>query len=103
MRILNDQDFADEIKSGLAFVDFFAEWCGPCKMIGPVLEQLAPEYEGKINFFKLDVDKAPTTAQNYGVMSVPTMILFKDGEIIEQMVGFKPADDLRNQLDQHIA
>lgn len=76
------------------FVDFWAEWCGPCKMIGPVVEELATEFDGKVKIGKLNVDENGSTAQTYGVMSIPTLILFKDGKEIDRVVGFKPKEEL---------
>lgn len=90
MLILNDQNFEQEVlKAGLpAMVDFFADWCMPCKMAAPVLEELAEEYEGKVKIAKVDVDRSQALAQKYGVMSIPTVIVFKDGQEAERQVGF---------------
>lgn len=76
------------------FVDFWADWCGPCKMVGPVVEELAEDFKGKAKIGKLNVDENGTTAQAYGVMSIPTLILFKDGKEVERVVGFKPKEEL---------
>lgn len=81
-------DFADKIKSGVALVDFWAEWCGPCKMAGPIIDELSVEYAGKILVGKVDVDAEVELAGKYGVMSIPTIILFKDGVEIGRQVGF---------------
>jgi thioredoxin 1 len=83
-------------------VDFWAVWCGPCKMIAPVLEQIAQEYEGQLQVAKLDVDHNGQTAMNYGVMSIPTLILFKGGEAVERIVGFMPKDKLLKRLTPHL-
>ncbi len=85
---LTDTDFATQIKTGLAFVDFWAEWCGPCKMSGPIIDQMADEYVGKILVGKVDVDKFPDLAQKYSCLSIPTVILFRDGVEIGRQVGF---------------
>lgn len=82
------QDFDEKVKKGVALVDFWAEWCGPCKMAGPVIEDLAEEYAGKLLVAKLDVDAEPEVAGKYGVMSIPTVILFKDGVEVGRQVGF---------------
>ena len=103
MAIINatDQNFAENIKEGLVLVDFWAPWCGPCKMIAPVLEELDGEFEGKATIVKVDVDDNQGTASNYGVMSIPTLILFKDGEIVDKVVGFKPKEALAELLEKH--
>jgi len=82
-----------------ALVDFWATWCGPCRMVAPVVEELADEYDGKIGFAKLDVDQNPKIASRYGIMSIPTLILFKDGKPVSNMVGFRPKNDLKKNLD----
>ena len=83
-------------------VDFWAEWCGPCKAIGPVVAELAKEYDGKAEFAKVNVDVAPLLASTYGVMSIPTLIVFKNGEPASQVIGFKSKDDLKKLLDSAI-
>lgn len=79
-------------------VDFWATWCGPCKMIAPVIEELAQELDGKIVVAKLDVDQAPDIAGRYGVMSIPTMLVFEDGKVVKHTVGFQPKDRLKAWL-----
>ena len=85
---LTKTDFDEKIKTGLALVDFWAAWCGPCKMAAPVLEELSGQYAGKVLVAKLDVDAEPDVAAKYGVMSIPTVILFKDGVEAGRQVGF---------------
>ena len=80
-------------------VDFWAEWCGPCRMVSPIVEELAEEYEGKISFAKLDVDQNPRTASKYGIMSIPTLLIFKDGNPVSNIVGFRPKAELKRHLD----
>ena len=80
------------------FVDFWATWCGPCRMVGPIVEQLADEYEGQVVFAKVDVDEEPDLARRYQIYSIPNMIIFKDGEIAEQIVGARP----KAMLDEKI-
>ena len=90
MKIVNTKEF-DEIKdTGIVLVDFYADWCGPCKMITPVLEELSEEYKGKINIVKVNVDNDGEVASRYGVMSIPNLILLKDGQLVKQVVGFQP-------------
>ncbi len=80
-------------------VDFWAAWCGPCRMVAPVVEELAEEYEGRISFAKVDVDQNPKTAARYSIMSIPTLLIFKKGEPISQVVGFRPKEELKRSLD----
>lgn len=80
-------------------VDFWAAWCGPCRMVAPIVEELAEEYEGKISFAKLDVDRNPKTASKYSIMSIPTLLIFKNGNPISNIVGFRPKAELKRSLD----
>ena len=100
MLILTDVNFEEEVlKSNLpVLVDFFATWCGPCKMMGPIVEELAKELEGKVKVVEVDVDKAPQSAEKYAIMSVPTLILFKNGQVVKQMVGFQSKADLVKEI-----
>jgi thioredoxin 1 len=84
-------------------VDFWAVWCGPCKMIAPVLEQIAVEYDGQLQVAKLDVDHNSQSAMQYGVMSIPTLILFKDGQPVERIVGFMPKEKLLKRITPHLS
>ncbi len=96
-----DDNFDEEVlKSKLpVLVDFFAEWCGPCKMMGPVIDELAREYDGKWKIGKCDVDASGATAQKYGVQSIPTLIVFKDGKEVDRMMGFQSKDVLMKKLE----
>ena len=98
---LNKADFDQAVNAGddLVVVDFFATWCGPCKMLGPVLEELAGEMEGQADFYKLDIDEAPDIANRFGVMSVPTLVLFQDGQEIKRTLGFQPKSKLKALFD----
>lgn len=102
--IVTDQNFADEVLKSKApvLVDFFAEWCGPCKMIAPLVEELAKEYEGKAKIVKLDVDASMDSAQTYGVMSIPTLIFFKDGKEVDRSVGAMSKDAMAEKLNSLI-
>jgi len=80
-------------------VDFWAAWCAPCRMVSPIVEELAEEYEGRIGFAKLDVDQNPKTASKYGIMSIPTLLIFKNGNPVSNIVGFRPKAELKRSLD----
>ena len=102
--IVTDSTFALDVEKadGVVLVDFWATWCGPCKMIAPIVEQIASENEGKITVAKLDVDANGETAMKYGVMSIPTLILFKNGQPVERLVGYMPKERLMNKIKPHI-
>ncbi|KGX89048.1 thioredoxin [Pontibacillus litoralis] len=103
MAIVNatDQNFKQETGEGLVLADFWAPWCGPCKMIAPVLEELDAEMGDKVKVVKLDVDENQETAGNFGVMSIPTLLLFKDGQVVDQVVGFQPKEALVEFVNKH--
>jgi len=97
---LTDQNFENEVKASQIpiLVDFWAEWCAPCRMVAPVLDELAEEFDGKVKIGKLNVDQNRSVAAQYGVMSIPTLILFKNGELVEQMVGAQPKENLQKVI-----
>ncbi len=101
---LNDSNFKQEVLSERlpVLVDFSAVWCGPCKAIAPIIEELAKEYEGRFKICKLDVDNGENTATNYGVMSVPTLMIFKDGKVAEQAVGALSKQQLKKKIEAHL-
>jgi len=80
-------------------VDFWAPWCGPCRMVAPVVEELAEDYDGQVSFVKLNVDNAPQVASRYGIMSIPTLMLFKKGEPVDTIIGFRPKEELKKSLE----
>ncbi len=101
---LTDGNFDDSvIKSTVpVLVDFWAEWCGPCRMIAPTVEELATDYDGKVTIGKLNVDDNPNTATQFGVRSIPTLLLFKGGEVVESVVGLTDKTRLQALLDKHL-
>ena len=101
---LDKNNFEDEIKKSEVpvLVDFWAEWCGPCKMIAPILEEVAGDYEGKLKIGKVNVDDNQELAARFNVMSIPMLLLFKKGEAVDQMVGAMSKDQLVGKLDPHI-
>jgi thioredoxin 1 len=98
---VTDQNFETTVASStqLVLVDFWATWCAPCKMLRPVVEELATEYEGRVTVAELDVDANPLTASKFGVLSIPSLILFREGKPAERIVGYKPKAYLRQKID----
>ena len=101
---INDNNFDEEIKNSKVpvLVDFWAEWCGPCKQIGPMLEEIAESRQDKLKIFKVNIDKNPNTPQKFGVRGIPTLMLFKDGNLIDTKVGSLPKSDLESWLDPNL-
>jgi thioredoxin 1 len=102
---VTDGDFEQEVEqhSGLTVVDFWATWCGPCRMIAPIMDQIATEYDGKVKVTKLDVDANIKTATRFNVRSIPTILFFKDGKLVDQIVGAVPKATIESKLQQHAA
>lgn len=99
-----DANFAEDVLNSdiPVLVDFWAVWCGPCQMMTPIIEELATEYEGKMKIGKLDVDANPDTAQKYGIMSIPSLKIFKNGEIIEEMTGALAKEALKEKIEANL-
>jgi thioredoxin 1 len=102
---VSDAQWDQEIlKSDLpVLVDFWAPWCGPCRMVSPIVEELADEYNGKVAFYKLNTDDNVNTASKYGIRSIPTLLVFKGGEIVDQLIGFRPKSDLKRSIDKALS
>ena len=102
-KVINSNEFKNQVldSSDVVMVDFFAEWCGPCKMLAPVLEELSSEMAGRAKILKVDVDKSPDLAQKYGISGVPTVMVFRNGAPVDKMVGFQPKQALKRKLEQH--
>ena len=99
MKILNSSEFDSAIAKGLVLVDFYADWCGPCKMLGPVLEELANKMD-QVDFYKLNVDASSDIAGRYGVQAIPNLIIFKDGKAEDQITGFVPESEIVSHLEK---
>jgi thioredoxin 1 len=102
---VTDSSFDEEVIQAdtPVLVDFWADWCAPCKMISPIVEELAGEFDGKVKFTKLDVDSNPKSASSYGIRGIPTMLIFNEGEPVDQVVGVVPKSVLKKRLEQAIA
>jgi len=102
INILTDENFDSVIKSGVSLVDFWAAWCGPCKVVGPIVDEVADEMKDEANICKLNVDQNKETAKKYGIQSIPTMIIFKDGNPVQKLVGVKPKLAMIKAIRSHI-
>ena len=99
---LDEAGFDDAVSSGLSVVDLWAPWCMPCQMIAPIIEELSKEYEGKISFYKLNIDEHQGPAAKHQVMSIPTLLVFKDGQVVDRIVGALPKDSIKSKLEAHL-
>ncbi len=102
MHELSENEYQEKVSSGTVLLDFSAEWCGPCKAMLPVLRKLADEYGTKINVYSVDIDKEPGIAAKNGVMSVPTFVLFHQGQPVDRLVGAVPERELRKRIDSWV-
>ena len=98
---INDDNFVAETNSGVTITDFWATWCGPCRMQSPVVETVSEKMDN-VKFTKMDVDENPATAQEFGIMAIPTLLVKKDGEVVERLTGFTPAHQLQAILAKHV-
>lgn len=99
---LTETTFDQAVSKGLAVVDLWAPWCGPCRMIAPIIEELATEYDGRILFYKLNIDEQQAPAVKYQVMSIPTLLVFKNGSVVDRIVGAQPKEKIKAKLDKHL-
>ena len=104
MEIIKQDNFDEKVLGSdlPVLIDFWAEWCGPCRMVGPVVEELAKNYQGKALVGKVNVDEERSLAQKYRVFSIPTLFIFKDGQVVDQLVGARPYEDIARVLDKHV-
>lgn len=102
---VTEATFQDDVLNSKepVLVDFWAEWCGPCKMIAPLVDQIATEYEGKVRVAKMDADINPEVLQRYNIMGIPTLILFKNGEAVERITGYQPKEKIAGKLAPHLS
>jgi thioredoxin 1 len=98
IKYLDDANFESSISKGVTLVDFYADWCGPCRMIAPIVNELADEFHGKATVAKLDIDKSQNATTQFGVTSIPTLILFKDGKEVKKVVGVRDKDSIKQMI-----
>jgi thioredoxin 1 len=102
LKTLTDSNFDQETKNGVVLVDFWAEWCGPCRRLAPTVDALASEFEGRATVGKLNVDENPSVPGRFMIRGIPTLLLFKDGQLAETMVGLAPKEDIARLIEKHL-
>jgi thioredoxin 1 len=102
LKTFTDSNFDHEIRSGVTLVDFWAEWCGPCRRIAPIVEQLAGEYEGRASVAKLNVDENPNIPGRFMIRGIPTLLLFKNGQLADTIVGLASKEEIARMIDKHL-
>lgn len=103
VKTFTDADFDASVKEGVVLVDFWAEWCAPCRRLAPIVDQLADEYDGRLTVAKVNIDENPQTPMRFAIRGIPTLLLFKDGDLKETVVGLAGKDDLSRVIDKHLA
>lgn len=101
VKVVTDNDFNQNTDSGLTLTDFWATWCGPCRMQSPVIDQLDEEGAGDVSYYKMDVDENPETAREFGIMSIPTLLIKKDGEVVDKLIGYHSKEQIESTLAQY--
>jgi thioredoxin 1 len=102
VKTFTDGNFDTEIKSGVTMVDFWAEWCGPCRLLAPTVDAIATEYDGRVSVAKLNIDENPNVLGRFMIRGIPTLLIFKNGELADQIVGLAPKEEITKKLDQHL-
>lgn len=102
LKTLTDSNFDQEIQTGVVLVDFWAEWCGPCRRIAPIVEELAGQYDGRATVGKLNVDENPNVPGRFMIRGIPTLLLFKNGQLADTLVGLAPKEDIAKMIDKHL-
>ena len=102
VKTFTDSNFDDETKAGVVLVDFWAEWCGPCRRLAPTVDALASEFDGRATVAKLNVDENPNVPGRYAIRGIPTLLLFKEGQLAETIVGLVPKEDIARMIERHL-
>ena len=102
VKIITDSNFDEEIKNGVTLVDFWAEWCGPCRRLAPAVDAIATEYDGRAKVAKMNVDENPNVPGRFMIRGIPTLLIFKNGQLADQIVGLVPKEEITKKLDQHL-
>lgn len=100
--VLNKDNFDKTVENGVVLVDFWATWCGPCKMLAPTIDAIATEYKNRVVVGKVDVDESEEIARRFGILSIPTLFLFKDGEVVEKLVGYRLKTEIEQLLNRYV-
>ena len=102
IKVVNSNEFKSEIKKDMVLVDFFAEWCGPCKILSPILDELQVEFKDKINIIKVNVDNNMDIAQQYNISNIPALVVLKKGEEVQRLMGFSPKQEIKENIEKHL-